>query len=101
VTEAPRHTTKLKRALDMEEVPKEKWHQILRRVVYGLALCGLAWYGTERQWNVWVTGALWAGGGFNISRQLANQTKKWILDLGKSVIGLVIMQKNGKDGPDA
>lgn len=95
---AKKMATGLQEALKMTDVPPEKWHQILRRVVFGVLLCALAFYGDRREWSPWLTGPLWAAGGFNISRQLATQTRDFVLDLLKRVIGLIAL-KNGKEPP--
>lgn len=87
--------TRTQEALRLTEVPREKWFAILRRVAFGVALGVLAFYGTEKGWNPWLLAALWAGCGFNISRQLFNATVDAILRLGRRVLALVVESKAG------
>ena len=92
--------TGIQNAVKMQDVPTEKWYDILKRVVFGALLGGLGFFGTTQDWDHWVTGALFAGAGYNISRQLAVNTAKAIYEGIKKLIQLIAFKNGGAD-PDA
>ncbi len=67
-------------AVRMQDVPKEKWPSILKRLALGVAVCWLGVEGMRLEWNQYLIVGLFFVGGNLISNQMLTGFAKTLIE---------------------
>ena len=90
--------SKIKTALNLEAIPKERWQRTAQKTLLGTLFVALGIVGAAKwEWSVWVVIGLVGFGANIMSQQIVSGSLKNLIPLIKAVANIV----RGKDEPTA